>query len=888
MTENTAAIAGSVRPEPGEAPRPRGLLKIFLGYAPGVGKTRAMLDVARQMKSQGSQVLAAILDTQAGAGLEDLDLQPPALVEHRGEYYPEIDLDAVLSRRPQIALVSDLAHTNTPGLRHLKRYLDVQELLEAGIDVFATLNIQHVESLVDAVRQITGLAIRDTLPDQILDQADEIELCDLPPDELVARFQAGQVGNSADKSFFREGNLMALREMTLRKAAEWVDRRMRSYMQTEAISGPWPVRERVMVAISAHPVSERLVRAARRLADDLNAEWFAVYIETPDRLRFASAHSDQVSRTLKLAEELGAQIVILQGQSIPETMVEFARRNNITKIVAGKPLRPRWYELLRGSLIDDIVRLSGNIDIYIISDPAGPLEPVIPASWKPHGNYRRYIFSLLLVLLTTLISFPIHLAIEPTNLVMLYLLAVLFAAVTLGRGPALLASLVSVLAFDFFFVEPRLTMDVTDTQYLITFLGLFVAGLVVSSLASLLRDQVEASRRRESQTAALYALGRDLAVAVGMEAILEAIIGHISQTLNRDVVILLDEKDNLRQRAASPEFSLQYEELSAAGWVYTHSQEAGRGTNTLPDLSVRLVPLRTPRGVIGVLGVKPEDPNFYLTPEQRRLLEGFASLAALAIERAVLAEEASQAKVLSATEKLQTALLNSISHDMRTPISTITGVLSSLRDTESPGNALPGLDSATRVDLLESAWEEADRLNRYIGNLLDMTRLEAGALKISREPYEFQDIVGATLAQMSARLAGRPVKTGIPAELPMVSVDFVLIQQVLINLLDNSVKNSEPGTPVEINARPDGDQVVVQIADRGSGIPEQDLERIFDKFYRAQRLEESGGTGLGLSICRGIVEAHGGRIWAENRTGGGAVLSLSLPVDREAWRSDNE
>jgi two-component system sensor histidine kinase KdpD len=662
----------------------------------------------------------------------------------------------------------------------------------------------------------------------------------------------------------------------MRRAAERVDDQMRAYMETRAIPGPWPAKERLLVCVSASPLAERLVRAARRLADELAAEWSAVYVETHEHVRLPGADKERISRTLHLVEELGGQAITLPGHSVAEAVLGYAHQHNVTKIIAGKPIRPRWYELLRGSVVDQIIRRSGSVDVYVISgvpDAKGGV-PLEVAAWQPHRPWLRYVQSLLLVAAGTLLSALVHPLFSPANLVMIYLLIVVVAAIYLGRGPSLLATVLSVLAFDFFFVPPALTLAVSDTQYLLTFVGLLAVSLVISNLAVRVRDQAEAAQHREAQTAELYALSRDLAVAADLDTILSAILTHVSQTFGREVAVLLPDvsREAVKPGALSPGFEANESELAVAAWAFRQGQPAGRGTDTLPAAGARYLPLTTARGVVGVLGVKPSDPHSHLSPDQRRLLDAFASQAALAIERAQLAEQARQAEVLQATEKLQTALLNSISHDLRTPLVSITGALSSLQEGDVE------LDAATRGSLVENAREEAERLNRLVGNLLDMTRIEAGALKVTSEPCDVQDVIGAALEPLDDRLRGRPLTVDVPPDLSLVPMDFVLMAHVLANLLDNALKYSPPGTPIDVRARVDGPEARIQVADRGLGIPPEDLERVFDKFYRVQRPGHVTGTGLGLSICKGIVEAHGGRIWAHNRAGGGTVITIALPL----------
>jgi two-component system, OmpR family, sensor histidine kinase KdpD len=907
-----------VRPDPDEllarvqaeeARRAHGKLKIFLGYAAGVGKTYAMLEAAHQRRAEGVDVVIGYVETHGRAETEvlvaDLEVVPRRQISYRDAVLSEMDVDAVLARRPRLVLVDELAHTNAPESRHPKRYLDVEELLAEGIDVYTTMNVQHLESLNDAVAQITGVTVREKVPDSVLDEASEIEVVDLPPPELLQRLQDGKVyvpeqAARAIEMFFRMGNLTALREMALRRAAERVDEQMRAYMETRAIPGPWPAAERLLVCVSSGSLSERLVRAARRLADELSAEWFALYVETPGDAGLAQAERDRIARVLQLAGELGARSVALPGADVAGTAIEYARQHNITKIIAGRPARrgPGWLSLLRGSVTERLIQHSGDIDVYIITGEEQASQTAAASSWRPHRPWQRYLGSVGLVAAASLLSVPVHSIVSPANLVMIYLAVVVIAAIYLGRGPAGLAAGLSVLAFDFFFVQPRLSFTVADTEYLLTFAGLFIVGLVISTLAARSREQADAARRRETQAVALYELSRDLAGASGLEELLQVVVRHISETFGREAAVLLPVGEALQSRAVSPGLVLEENELAVAAWAFRQVQPAGRGTDTLPAAMLRYMPLKTARGAVGVLGVKPLDPGSHLTPEQRRLLDVFASQAALAIERAQLAEQARQAQLSQATEELQRALLNSISHDLRTPLVSITGTLTSLEEEDA------SLDEETRRSLITVAREEAERLNRLVGNLLEMTRIEAGALRPAQEPCDVQEVVRAALDRLGGRLEGRPVTVDVPAVLaPM---DFVLMAQVLVNLLDNALKYSRPGTPIGVEAHvtaeprdvggapsrdvggaPSRDvsgsgTLELAVADRGEGIPPEDLERIFDKFYRVHRPESVGGTGLGLAICKAIVEAHGGRIGARNRPGGGAEVFLTLPLDQAA------
>ncbi|HJV36140.1 sensor histidine kinase KdpD [Geomonas sp.] len=866
-----------------EAENERGKLKIFLGYAPGVGKTYAMLEAARLRQGEGRDVVAGYVESHGRAEtdllLEGIETVPKLQVDYQGVILPEMDIDAVLARRPQIALVDELAHSNAPGCRHEKRWQDVEELIYAGIDVYTTVNIQHFESLNDVVAQITGVIVRETVPDRLLDLAVELRLVDIPPEDLLQRLREGKVyipekAALASEKFFKPGNLMALRELSLRRAASRVDDQMRAYMESRSIAGPWPVAEKLLVCISGSPYSEKLIRTTRRLADETKAPWHTLYIETPGLSKHARENRERVWRDLRLAESLGAQVGTLTSAFVAQALIDFAIQNNVTKIVVGKPAKPRWREFLRQPLVDEIIRLSGTIDVYVVSISPEKERAKTPAAqqYKKPFHWSGYMKAVGLVVATTLLCTPVQPYLAPTNLVMIYLLAVVLAAIKLGRRPSVLTAFLSVLAFDFFFVPPRFTFAVTDTEYFITFAGLFTVGVVISTLVSRSRERAESIREREEQTASLYYLSRDLAAASDLEQILGALIRNIEDSLGAGVAVLMPEGERLEVRASGGAVALEAKEHAVADWAYRNHQPAGRGTDTLVSAGLLYLPLQTSGEVLGVLGVKLKADADYGSPLHRRLLQAFATQVAFAIERALLVKQAEQAQILQARETLERALLNSISHDLRTPLVSITGALGALRDKGSV------LEESARSDLLDAAWEEAARLNRFVANLLDMTRLESGALKLKPVPSDLLDLVGCAMAALEPQLAKRKVEVRIQPGLPLVSMDMVLMTQVLVNLLDNALKYSPRDKIIEIEAGVLDGAATLAVLDRGPGVPGGDLDRIFDKFYRVPVPEGAGGTGLGLSICRGIVEAHDGGITAENREGGGLKVMVTLPA----------
>src|SRR6266851_619144 len=864
-----------------EARKTRGRLKLFFGAAAGVGKTYAMLEAAGELKADGVDVVVGFVETHGRAETEallgGLEILPPRLVPYRGTTLKEFDLDAALARRPTVILVDELAHSNAEGSRHAKRWQDVLELVGAGIDVYTTINVQHIESLNDLVAKITGVVVRETVPDSVLERADEIELVDLPPDELIERLQEGKVyvpeqAREAMKNFFRKGNLIALRELALRRTAERVDAQMQAYMRDHAIPKTWPVAERVLVCVSSSPAAAQLVRAGRRLATRLGAEWIVGYVETPASARLSQADRDRVVQTLRLAEQLGAETATLSGPTMSEEILTYARARNVSKIVIGKPERPLWKRVLLGSIADALVRGSGDIDIYVVSgDKEAPVSRPARERLEP-TNVPAYAEAIGIVALCTAVAWVMFSHVGLSNLIMVYLLGVVAVATRSSRGPTVLASVLSVATFDFFFVPPYFSFAVSDTQYLITFAVMLLVALVISGLTVRTRAQADAARNRERRTAALYAMSRELASTRGVDDLLTIAVRHIVEVFPADVAVLLPEGGRLTPRTL-PAATLHTDaaEQAVAEWVYAHRELAGLGTSTLPGAAALYVPLIGSRGAAGVLGVKPSEPHVFDSPEQLHLLETFANQTALAIERATLADEAQASQVRMETERLRNSLLSSVSHDLRTPLATITGAATTMLESGSR------LDQRTQKELLESVRDEAERLNRLVQNLLEMTRLESGAIELRRDWHPLEEVIGAALGRLAKSLGSRPVTVSIPPDLPLVKIHDVLIEQVFVNLLDNAVKYTPPDSAIRIIVTATDQSVTAEVADHGPGLPKGQEARVFEKFFRAAP-DGRGGAGLGLAICRGVVLAHGGRIWAHNLPEGGVAFLFTLPL----------
>jgi two-component system sensor histidine kinase KdpD len=861
---------------------PKGKLKIFFGMAPGAGKTYAMLEAGRKLSQEGRDVVVGYVEPHARpetlALVLGLDVLPRREVQHQGLRLFELDLEAALKRKPEVILVDELAHTNAPGSVHAKRWQDVEQLLAAGIDVYTTLNVQHIESLNDVVAQITGVSVRETVPDSVFDGASDIEVVDLSPEELLDRLREGKVyvpeqARRALENFFRKGNLIALRELTLRRGAERVGAQVDDYRRRHAIEETWPAHEHLLVCVSPSPMSARLIRAARRMAVGLQAKWTALHVETPAAAALSQDDRSRLARNLHLAEQLGARIATASGPDMIGEVLAYAKAENVTKIIVGKTLQPRWREWLRGSFVYEISRRSGDIDVYVISgDPESegpPAEGAAPR--RPARN--GYLWALALVMLATVLGFILSPRLRDTNLAMIYLLGVVVTALRWGRGPSILAAVLGVAVFDFCFVPPVFTFVVADTQYLLTFGVMLITGLIISTLASRIPLRAEEARRRERRTATLLAMSRDLSALQDLDAIVRAAVGHIGSTLRCPMAILLpDENRRLYAAANAGGWSLPDRDWSIAQWAFEHRERAGRGTSTLPGAEALYVPLAASRGTAGLLAIRLGAEEI-LEPERFYMIEALAGMTALAIERALLAGEAEKNRLGAEREKLRSSLLSAVSHDLRTPLAAIAGASSTLLESGAD------LDPAARRELAASIYEETERLSKLVGNLLDMTRLESGAFQLKRDWHPIDEILGAAVQRLRRLLRDHEVRVDVPPEPLLVHIDEVLIQEVLLNLIENAAKFAPRGTCIRIAAREAAGAVTIEVADEGPGIPAGQEERIFEKFFRDPIGAGRAGAGLGLAIAKGIVDLHGGRIWAENRPEGGAAFRFTIPLD---------
>ena len=876
-----------------------GKLRIFVGAAPGVGKTYQMLHQARARKKDGYDIVIGIVEThgrrETEALLEGLEVVPRRRLEYKGQWLEEMDLDTIIARRPQIVLVDELAHTNVEGSRHPKRYLDVEELMGHGIDVYTTVNIQHIESLNDVVAQITHVRVRETVPDTVFDRADAVELVDLTPDDLIQRLKEGKVyvprqAERALEHFFSPANLTALRELALRRTAERVDEQLLTEMQAHAIQGPWPAGERILVCISEDPRCAGLVRYSKRLADRLHGPWTALYVEGRRAVQLSEEERDRIADTLRLAETLGGEAVTLPAsdRNIADDVIRNAQANNVTQIVIGKSARTRWFEILHGSVVHELVRRSGNISVHVIAgdtiagDPI-PKKSVRAAEIDETFNPRPYLAALGAVAVALGFGTLIKSWVGVGNVDLVFLTAIVAVAVRFGLWPSLFTGLASALAYNFFFLPPIYTLTITDPANVVAFGFFTLVAIIVSSVAARGRTLAMAAMDRARTTESLYAFSRKLAGAGTLDDVLWATAYQTALMLKVHVVLLLPEDGTIAVKAGyPPEDILDEADIAAARWAWENDRSAGRGSDTLPGAKRLFLPMHTGRGAIGVMGIDSDKPGPLLTPDQRRLLDALRDQGALAIERVRLVEEMVRVERTAETERLRSALLTSISHDLKTPLAAVLGAAGALRDLADK------LNDAEKTDLLGTIIDESERLNRFIANLLDMTKLESGAVTPNVALHDLGEIVGSALRRAGRILSHHKVELELAPDLPMLELDAVLFEQVLFNLLDNAAKYAPPETTIRIQSWRSGNSVCLCVLDEGSGIPMGDLDHIFDKFYRAQKTDQvRAGTGLGLAISRGFVEAMHGSIVAANRTDrSGAAFTISLPIPRERQRLD--
>lgn len=881
----------------------RGKLRIYFGASAGVGKTYAMLSAARKLQADSHDVIVGIVEThgrsETASLLEGLDVLPLKTIDYRGKAITEFDIDAALARRPALILIDELAHSNAPGSRHPKRWQDVEELLDAGIDVFTTVNVQHLESLNDVVGGITGIRVSETLPDTVFDEADEVVLVDIPADELLARLKVGKVYQAkhvdrASRNFFRKGNLIALRELALRRTADRIEDDVQAYRIEKSINTVWKTDSALLACIGPHSGAEHVIRSTARLASQLNADWHAIYIETPQLQRLLPAQRERILKTLKLGENLGATTAILSGNDVSLEIVNYARSRNFSKIILGRGL-PTWP--WRTPHLKRIAALAPDIDLTQLglasSEPSqtaeesnapgavlSHIQPAVDESESTSSHKQRqwhYVWATAASLLTAAIATPLFPYLDLANIVMLFLLTVVLIAVRFGRGPAVTATIVGVAAFDFFFVSPRFSFAVSDFQYVVTFAVMLVVGLITAHLTSDLRYQARVASHRESRSRALYEFARELSSALQTEQIFEITRTFVARTFRAKATLLLPDDAGLLQQPPLPleELSRNSDmgvlDMGIAQWAFDHATSAGIGTDTLPGSNLFYLPLVAPMRTRGVLAIQPESRRWILIPEQRQQLDTFAVLAAIALERVHYIEVAQDALLQMESEMLRNSLLATLSHDLRTPLTSLVGL------SESLARSKPPLASAQQA-LADALHNEALRMSNLVSNLLDMARIQSGEVKFNLQWQPFEEVVGSALRASQSFLGRHEVKTRLARDLPLIHIDAVLIERVLCNLLENATKYTPAGSHIVIAAEVSGQFLEVAVIDNGPGLPAGKEKAIFEKFTRGKRESSIPGVGLGLAICRAIVEAHGGTIRAGQAAGGGASIVFTLPL----------
>jgi two-component system, OmpR family, sensor histidine kinase KdpD len=871
-----------------EADAERGKLRIYFGSSAGVGKTYAMLVAARKLYSEGRDVVVGVVEThgraETAALLDGLALIPPKVVAYRDKELTEFDLDAALKRRPALILVDELAHSNVQGMRHPKRWQDVEELLAAGVDVFTTLNVQHLESLNDVVGGITNVRVWETVPDTVFDEADEVVLVDIPAEELLARLKAGKVyvahqAERAASNFFRKGNLMALRELALRRTADRVEGDVQAYRVDKSIESVWKTGNALLTCIGPDAGTERVVRAAARLASQLNADWHAIYVETPALQRLPPARRERILATLSLAQQLGAITAVIADAQVAESVIAYARDHNLSKLVIGRdPTRRMWpWQRSNGQ---KLAMLAPDIDLVEVSQSNAAFNGVPVrrrAVDSPESAERRrrmglrYLWATLACVAMSVAALPLAVRFDPANIVAIFILGVVLVGVRLGRGPAALAAVLSVGAFDFLFVPPRFTFAVTDVQYLLTFFIMLAVGLITGQLTAGLRFQARVASHRQERAISLYEFARDLSGAVQIDQVVAISGESIERTFRAQAALLLpDESSQLIAMPSRDRGSLAVD-VGIAQWAFDKGEPAGFGTDTLPGSDVLYIPLRAPLDARGVLAIKAQNRRLLRIPEQRRLLDTFAALIAIALERVHYVDIAQKAVVSMESERLRNSLLAALSHDLRTPLTVLIG----LADVLALGT--PPL-SAEQRDTAQSIQDEARRMSALVTNLLDMARIESGDVTLNLQWQSFEEVVGAVLNAMHLVLKMHEVIVRIPRDLPLVRFDAMLIERVLANLLENVSKYTPAGTVVTLSAEVLDDDLSVSVADNGPGLPKGREEAVFQKFARGERESATPGVGLGLPICRAIIDAHGGKITGRSRPGGGAIFTFTLPL----------
>ncbi len=858
----------------------RGKLKIYLGAAPGVGKTYSMLEDAIAKREKGLDIIVGIVESHGRKEIEfflkKFEILPRQNVEYHGQTLSEFDLDATLKRNPHTILIDEMAHTNVPGLRHNKRWQDIKEILDRGINVYTTLNVQHIESLNDIVTQIIHTRVNETVPNSMLEIADSVELVDLPPEDLLKRMQEGKVyipqqAELAVEHFFRQGNLSALRELALRITAERVGEQVLSYRKGKGIKSIWATKEKLLVCISSSKNATKLIRATRRMASSLQAEWIAVHVD----IGGSEQNRSRAINNLRLAEQLGAETKILYGMNATSEIIHICRELNVTKIIVGKRKHRWWEKIFLRNLTDNLIKSSDEIDIYMINDDSQESKPSKYA-YEPSEKkfpWKAYAFSLGILGLATAINLLFSTYFQTTTIILVYIVTVTIVALLGKSGPSILASVLSVIAYAYFFTHHENGFLIANTQLFFTLFIILLVTQIISQLTIMMKKQTNAARLLERRSSTLHALSRQLASSRGVNKLLDIAVNYMANIFNSEVLALLAIEGHLEVKAGhGTKLILNAKDYSVAQWVYDLGQVAGLGTDTLPFSDAIYVPLISSQQPIGVLRIKPKDNTMLFTPEQSHLLESCANQVALAIEVDRLHEQHKQLELESKTDRIRAALLEAVSHDIRTPLVAAIGSASTLMELSND------LNKNQIKKLSQDIILELEQLNRLIHNFLQITYLDDNAVKLQKELFPLSDVIAAALKISYTKSGKKHINIFLPHDLPKIPLDKTLIEEVFVNLIDNAMKFTPAESAINIKADRDNQYVVISIEDNGPGIMPDEVNKLFEKFYRGRMLTTERGLGLGLSICRAIISAHGGKIWAENRKEGGAAFRFTLPL----------
>jgi two-component system sensor histidine kinase KdpD len=857
----------------------RGKLKIFFGMCAGVGKTFSMLESAHIDKSNGKDIVIGYIETHNRPDTNELlkgfEIIPRKVVEYKGIHLEDADTEGIITRKPDIVIIDELAHTNVPGSRHLKRYQDILDILDIGIDVYTTLNVQHLESRTDTISQITGIAVRETVPDEIFEKADEIELVDITPEELLQRFDDGKVyapdqSKEAIRNFFKKGNITALREMSLRIVADRVDTQLREYMQKNRIRGPWKSGLHLMAVIGPSPHSAKLLRWAKSLSYSMGATLISLYVESTKKL--SPSQQDQLNKNINLARHLGVEFITTSGNDIVRSILDIGQKENITHIIVGKPRHWNLLSYFRlGNFVNRLIKHSGNIDVYVVGADQGEDNQYMKYFRLPSftSGFSHYFLAALFTILTAVIFYPLKETIGYQVVAFGLLFTVSIVALFVGIGPILVSATLSALLWDFFFLPPPFTLHVDRIEDVLMLIMFFIIALIGGIMTARVRKQERLTRERELRTNALYQLTRELSMTSGIDEVIKTSVKYIMKYSRLDSSIVLQDGNNILNKAIKPDSSLTLSEseLSIAEWSFQHSREAGRFTDTLPSTEFTFYPLIGNKLHLGVVILKQKKP---LSGDEEVFWDAYRTQISNALEREFLNDIAKKASILDESDKLYKSLFNSISHELRIPVATIMGASDTLLSTD--------FDKDTNKNLHVEINKASERLSRLIDNLLNMSRLETGRITLKPDWHDVHDLTNKVIEVLKNELEKFNLEVSIPDEMPLVKIDIGLMEQVLHNLVLNATQYSKTGTTIRIKIYYDHQSFIMQVMDRGPGFPPNELQNVFNKFYRLEG-SVSGGTGLGLSIVKGFVQAHNGNVTIENRKNGGSIITVKIPTE---------